>query len=310
MVHSQIPYESISRNLPFEIFRSLLLAVIAIGISSCTMRKDAPDSRPRPSNPYRVYAGSREGFDVWIVDGAAVRREMFPEFVYGGNGERYPFVPEKEIWIDNAIACEEYEYTLAHELHERSLMARRGMSYADAHDSSLALEQRLRRSDRLAARAHEEALAPVSPSDCDGTREIPSLPSAVRLTGIYRSVAARIDSITVWIVDGAAVRRDIFPDFGFSGDDKAYRFIPPREIWLDGQISCEETPFSIAGELVTRNEMLRGRSFDDAYTVSLDTLAAMRLRTIDRCRAMTLPPLPAIRTRDTGTGKERTSSTQ
>lgn len=310
MVHSQAPCESFSRNLPVEIFRTLLLAVIAFGISSCVMRQDAAEPRPQLSNPYRIHAGVREGFDVWIVDGAAVRREIFPEFVYGGNAERYPFVPEKEIWIDNAIACEEFEYTLAHELHERALMARKGMSYADAHDSSLALERRMRSADRDAARAHEASLPRVSPRDCDGVEEIPSLPASIRLSGIYRSVAARIDSVTLWIVDGAAVRRDIFPDFGFSGDDKAYRFIPPREIWLDGQISCEETPFSIAGELITRREMLRGRSFDDAYTVSLDTLAAMRRRMIERCRAMPLPPLPAERTRDTGTGKERASGTQ
>jgi hypothetical protein len=258
-------------------------------------------------NVYRVFAGREQGFDIWIVDGSIIRRDVFPEFVYGGNAERYPFIPEKEIWIDHAIAAEEYEYTLAHELHERALMARKGMSYADAHDSSLALEHRMRHADQTAARAHERALPRVSPRDCDGLKEIPTLPDSIHLSGIYLHLAGRLDSIAVWIVDGSAVRREIFPDFGFSGSDRAYRFIPHREIWIDAQISCEETPFSIAGERLTREGMLRGKSFDDAYTLSLDTLAVLRRDMTARSRHMPLLPIPAEVTREFGTGKERSS---
>ena len=95
----------------------------------------------RVSGIYRLHMGMREGFNVWIVDGAAVRRDLYPAFLYGGNPQRYPFIPHKEIWIDNAIAAEEFEYTLAHELLERSLMARQGMSYDDAHNRALELER-------------------------------------------------------------------------------------------------------------------------------------------------------------------------
>jgi hypothetical protein len=69
---------------------------------------------------YRLSSGSREGQEIWIVDGAAVRKSLYPEFLYGGNSERYLFIPRGEIWIDNAIAAEEFAYTVAHELHERT----------------------------------------------------------------------------------------------------------------------------------------------------------------------------------------------
>jgi hypothetical protein len=84
------------------------------------------------------------------------------------------------------------------------------------------------------------------------------------------------DSIDIWIVDGAVVRRDIFPDFGLSGNDLAYRFIPAREIWIDGQISCEETNFSIAGELHERMLMRKGMSYDSAYEASLTVVESLR----------------------------------
>ena len=66
------------------------------------------------SGIYRYYVGMKDGFEIWIVDGARIREAVYPEFLYGGNGQRYCFEPEKEIWIDNSISAEEYRYTLAH----------------------------------------------------------------------------------------------------------------------------------------------------------------------------------------------------
>ena len=153
---------------------------------------------------YRVHMGLKDGCEIWIVDGAAVRREIYPEFLYGGNGQRYRFIPLHEIWIDNAIAAEEYGYTLAHELHERELMARKGQSYDDAHNSALALERRMRQSDDSAARARESAAPRVSPTDCDGVKEITELPDSISLHGIYCVPLGSREGISIWIVDGAA----------------------------------------------------------------------------------------------------------
>ena len=75
--------------------------------------------------------------------------------------------------------------------------------------------------------------------------------------------------IMVWIVDGYLVRQEIYPDFGFSGNDLSDHFIPPKEIWIDGQISCEETEYSIATELLERDRMIKGTGYSDAYEIAI-----------------------------------------
>ncbi len=219
---------------------------------------------------YRFFTGQKGGFNVWIVDGYRIRHKVYQEFLYGGNEQRYLFNPKGEIWIDNAISCEEYELTLAHELNERHLMARFGWTYDKSHDSSLAIEVIMRRQFDSVCRAHEASLRKVSPTDHDNLKEIRSLPDSIRLQGIYRVPLGLRNGISVWVVDGYMVRKTIFPDFGFSGNDRSYHFIPAGEIWIDGQISCEETEYSIAEELIERAQMLAGKSYSDAYLVAID----------------------------------------
>lgn len=95
-------------------------------------------------NIYFVKIGRKKGVDIWIVDGMKIRREIYTDFVYGGNDKRYRFIPENEIWIDNNIDVSELKFTIAHELKERELMAN-GYSYVDAHEIASKLELKLRR---------------------------------------------------------------------------------------------------------------------------------------------------------------------
>ena len=90
---------------------------------------------------YRLRIGKRKGLEVWIVDGAKVRKELYTDFLFGGNDQRYKFIPEDEIWIDNSISVEELEFTIIHEITEREFM-KQGMSYAKAHE--LATQEELR----------------------------------------------------------------------------------------------------------------------------------------------------------------------
>lgn len=47
-----------------------------------------PPSSGRVVNEvYRVPMGSHQGFEVWIVDGATIRRDIYPEFLFGDNSE-------------------------------------------------------------------------------------------------------------------------------------------------------------------------------------------------------------------------------
>jgi hypothetical protein len=248
-----------------------MLSVLALSLIflSCNNRKSV-------DGVYRYYMGKVDNYNIWIVDGNQVRLNIFSSFLYGGNEQRYPFNPKGEIWIDNAISCEEYYLTLAHELNERHLMAKFGWKYITAHDSSLSLEQTIRHSNEKICREHEASLKKVSPTDYGNIKEIRGIPDSIQIQNIYRVPVGNREGIDIWIVDGYMVRKNIYPDFGFSGNDKSYHFIPPKEIWIDGQVSCDETEYSISTELKERELMETGKSYDDAYSDAIDITLKQR----------------------------------
>jgi len=90
---------------------------------------------------YRLKIGKRKGLDIWVVDGAKVRKELYTDFIFGGNDQRYKFIPFGEIWIDNAISVEELEFTIIHETYERGMMIN-GLTYSKAHE--LATQEELK----------------------------------------------------------------------------------------------------------------------------------------------------------------------
>jgi hypothetical protein len=240
-------------------------------------------------NVYRFYSGQKSGLDVWIVDGYKIRHKIYKEFLYGGNGQRYCYTPPGEIWIDNAVSSEEYELTLAHELNERHLMAKFGWTYDKSHDSSLAIELVIRHTSDSICRSHEASLKAVSPTDWSDRKEIAGLPDSIKLNGIYRIPVGIRDGVMVWVVDGYLVRKKIFPDFGFSGNDLVYHFIPAKEIWIDGQVSCEEMEYSIIAEMMERKLMEQDSSYSDAYEASVENIQILRDRMDGRIRNH--PPL-------------------
>jgi len=275
-------------------FRFLLIISISLSfLYGCREKESIP-------GVYRYYWGKRNGYDVWVVDGYKVRHKIYNSFLYGGNEQRYPFTPKGEIWIDNALSCEEFEMTLIHELNERHLMAAFGWTYLKAHDSSLQLEVKTRRNYEMICRAHETSKGRVGVTDHDNIKEIKDIPDSIFLQNIYRLPVGTRDGISIWIVDGYLVRKNIFPDFGFSGNDLSCHFIPKNEIWIDGQISCEETEYSIATEMMERKEMLKGKTYSDAYedAISDNTLKRNKMSLLISKH----PPLilPDTITRDKG----------
>lgn len=261
----------------------LLFVISVVCITSCNKKnvtsigKDTlTGSNINQNDIYRYYYGEREGFKIWIVDGAFIRKYIINEFNYGGNSQRYTFVPDSEIWIDNSISAMEFETTLAHQISERNLMADLGLGYLVAQDSSRALEEVMRKNYLELSKRHEEKLPVVSPIGMDSMQEIPELPDTIKLKNIYRIPLGERKGISIWIVDGYAVRRDIFPDFAFSGNDAVYHFIPKNEIWIDGEVSCEETEYSIALEMKEWEMIKQGLEIEDAYTQAVKVLNKMR----------------------------------
>lgn len=271
---------------------TILICALPIFLLSCTGKIDSV---------YRNYMGKSGKYDVWIIDGNQVRMKIFSSFLYGGNEQRYPFNPKGEIWIDNAISCEEYYLTLAHELNERHLMAKSGWTYYLAHDSSLMLEQVIRRRNEQICRSHEDSLQKVSVRDYQNIKEIKSIPDSIYLRNIYRVPAGVRNGLKIWIVDGYLVRKNIYPDFGFSGNDLSYHFIPKNEIWIDGQVSCEETEYSITTEMNMRRFMAEGKSYDDAYSDAIDITQSKRQKMFDQASSHFKIAVPDSLTRYAGT---------
>ncbi|MCX6223771.1 MAG: hypothetical protein NTV01_03325 [Bacteroidia bacterium] len=249
---------------------------------------------------YRYYWGEKEGYKVWFVDGNRVRLKLYREFLYGGNEQRYLFNPKGEIWIDNAVSCEEFEMTLAHELNERHLMAKFGWTYVVAHDSSLAVELIMRHKFEQICRAYEESLPKMPVLDYENIKEIKDIPDSIQLKNIYRVPMGERNGIKVWIVDGYLVRKTFYPDFGFSGNDLSYHFIPPKEIWIDGQISGEETEYSIATELMERDLMSKGISYSDAYETAIADDRVKREKMDELIRQHPPVAIPDSTSRDAG----------
>jgi hypothetical protein len=225
---------------------------------------------------YRYFWGKKDNYSIWIVDGDFVREKIYKEWLYGGNEQRYIFNPKGEIWIDNDISSEEFDLTVAHELNERHLMAKFGWTYQAAHDSSLSLELTIRKNNEEICRSHEAGLREVGVTDSYNNKEIKNLKDSIRLENIYRVPMGTRDSLSIWVVDGYLVRKNIYPDFGDSGNDMVYHFIPPKEIWIDGQVSCEETEYSVSLEMTERKLMEEGKSYSDAYESAVQTVQDQR----------------------------------
>lgn len=81
---------------------------------------------------------------IYLVDGAAVRRDIDIDYVAGGHDLRYEYIPDGEVWIDDSQSNEDVAAVMLHELHERFRMAL-DITYEDAHNESSELEKQYRK---------------------------------------------------------------------------------------------------------------------------------------------------------------------
>lgn len=86
-----------------------------------------------------------DDLDVYIVDGDWVRTNINVDFVEGGHGYVYDYVPKNEIWVEDMEDKKEMWFNFKHEQFERNLMKNNPkMSYEDAHDQAVAQETKQR----------------------------------------------------------------------------------------------------------------------------------------------------------------------
>ena len=62
------------------------------------------------------------------------------DFVEGGHGYVYEWIPKDEIWIDNKIKSKEIPVIILHEFTERTLMKYKNIPYGRAHIAASKVE--------------------------------------------------------------------------------------------------------------------------------------------------------------------------
>ncbi len=112
--------------------------------------------RPHRTTPADVYVGDyltlpdpTGPIAARLVDGCYVRCVYRTDYVEGGHGHVYPWVPRREIWLEHGVAAGELPFVLAHEYTELRLMRDDGLAYDPAHAIAARVEFALREGDSL-----------------------------------------------------------------------------------------------------------------------------------------------------------------
>ena len=200
--------------------------------------------------PYLERDETRGDYQVWIVDGAYIRGHMDEEFTNFGQHYRYPYIPDKEFWIDKEAEHDERRFFIDHLLVEHDLMAK-GASYSDAITQADQVERKERR------RAIDFRKL---------TRGGEGLPNG---SMVHESLWKKLENaVSVWIVNGRLVRSLFDIDFTAGGHDHVYEFVPTGEVWIDDAIEEQERGFVLLHELHERNRMSAGMPYSQAHAES------------------------------------------
>jgi hypothetical protein len=197
--------------------------------------------------PYLQKDEMRGDFQVWIVDGEYVRGRIDEEFTNFGHHYRYPYIPEKEFWIDKEAEHDERKFFIEHLLVEHGLMAS-CMEYGDA----------LARADRVERRERRR-----SGDVRQVARQGKGLPAAGT---VHERLWKKLENgVSVWVVNGRLVRSLFDIDFTAGGHDHVYEFVPENEVWIDDAIDEKERRFVLLHELHERNRMAEGWPYSKAH---------------------------------------------
>jgi hypothetical protein len=263
-----------------------LLQMLIIGWSNMAREakrfSDLANDSLKLSHVYLACIGRRERQRIWIVDGNAVARDIYPEFIFGGNDMRYCFNPLNDVWIDNRTGVEELDTTLRHELVERRLMKDHGMTYDDAHDEALKLELTLRPHwERQCLFAGKKLLAQAESSKVKALLAVPS----DKLLRLYRQPLGRYRGARIWIVDGTIVRQHLNPNYGNVDGLDMRGVVPENQFWLDASTCTLEAFFSLFKRKALHRLLLDGRfGQEQCADKALDLEIAERHRQRSLCQ--------------------------
>jgi hypothetical protein len=81
--------------------------------------------------------------DICAVDGGQARQQD-QSFSVGGHHYVYPFIPENEVWIEKGNHGKDLSTLIGHEVTERDMMKRQGLTYDQAHPIANHVEEAVR----------------------------------------------------------------------------------------------------------------------------------------------------------------------
>jgi hypothetical protein len=86
-----------------------------------------------------------DGTKIFLVDGDFVRNNCDSDYVLGGHGFAYQYIPKDEIWLAHAESKLDLIAVLSHEATERYLMKERNYDYEKAHQCANIVEGLVRK---------------------------------------------------------------------------------------------------------------------------------------------------------------------
>ena len=170
---------------------------------------------------------------IVFVDGFAIRNSLDVDFTalhrhstnIGSYSPKF-YIPEGEVWIDQ-ILKDEADFLMAVDAFIDP--AAKGLSYEELRDEA-----------RIKFRTEGDMPEHVVRSE-------------------------EREGITVRYIDGKIVRNYLDPEFVMGGHDLVYDYIPDGEIWIDAKVDPVEALFVLCHEIVERDHMKKGKSYEVAH---------------------------------------------
>ena len=97
-----------------------------------------------------------DGTTIYVIDGNQVRDLYDEDFLKGGHGYCYSYIPKNEIWIEKDVIYDNEPELLAHEIFEYFQMKNLGLTYEKAHSHAESIELALRQINIIAEKINKK----------------------------------------------------------------------------------------------------------------------------------------------------------
>lgn len=195
---------------------------------------------------YHSLLETLSGYNIWLVDGAYIRKNIDKDFIKFGSNTNKSFIPKKEFWIDIETNPQEHPFFITHLLTKEKVI-RNGQN----KERASAIANHAEKRERL------KYIRKSIPFHKVNNKKI--------IEKIHINLLKDYDEIKIWLVDGEIVKKNLLLDYALGGHDLIYDFIPNKEIWIEKTIPVLERKFVILHELHERFLMLQGFNYPHAH---------------------------------------------